>query len=85
MARFGVGRPAVREALFMLQQQGRLEIASGTRARVISPTPTFLVEQLGELIRRVASGPLGQEYMEQARLLFETGLAWQAAQSATRR
>ena len=25
----------------------------------------------------------GQEYLEQARLLFETGLAWQAAQSAT--
>ena len=33
MARFGVGRPAVREALFMLQQQGRIEIASGARAR----------------------------------------------------
>ncbi|HEX6016001.1 MAG TPA: FCD domain-containing protein [Geminicoccaceae bacterium] len=83
MARFGVGRPAVREALFMLQQQGRIEIASGTRARVISPTPKFLVEQVGELIRRVTGGRLGQEYMEQARLLFETGLAWQAAQIAT--
>ena len=83
MTRFRVGRPAVREALFMLQQQGRVEIASGTRARVVSPTPKFLVEQLGELIRRVAGGPHGQEYMEQARLLFETGLAWQAAQSAT--
>ena len=30
MARFQVGRPAVREALFMLQQQGRIEIASST-------------------------------------------------------
>ena len=47
MARFGVGRPAVREALFMLQQQGRIEIASGTRARVISPTPAFLVRADG--------------------------------------
>ena len=83
MARFGVGRPAVREALFMLQQQGRIEIASGTRARVISPTPAILVQQLGALIKRVADGPRGQEYLEQARLLFETGLAWQAAQSAT--
>jgi DNA-binding transcriptional MocR family regulator len=62
MARFGVGRPAVREALFMLQQQGRIEIASGTRARVISPTPAILVQQLGALIKRVADGPRGQEY-----------------------
>lgn len=83
MARFGVGRPAVREALFMLQQQGRIEIASGTRARVISPTPAILVEQLGALIKRVADGPRGQEYLEQARLLFETGMAWQAAQNAS--
>jgi GntR family transcriptional regulator, sialic acid-inducible nan operon repressor len=83
MARFGVGRPAVREALFMLQQQGRIEIGTGARALVISPTPAFLVRQMGELIKRVAGGPRGQEYLEQARLLFETGLAYQAAQSAT--
>ncbi len=83
MARFGVGRPAVREALFMLQQQGRIEIGNGARALVISPTPAFMVKQLGELIKRVAHGPRGQEYLEQARYLFETGLAWQAAQNAT--
>jgi GntR family transcriptional regulator, sialic acid-inducible nan operon repressor len=83
MARFGVGRPAVREALFMLQQQGRIEIGTGARALVISPTPAFLIRQMGELIKRVVGGPRGQEYLEQARLLFETGLAWQAAQSAT--
>jgi GntR family transcriptional repressor for pyruvate dehydrogenase complex len=83
MARFGVGRPAVREALFMLQQQGRIEIGSGARALVVSPTPAFLVRQMGELIKRVADGPRGQDYLEQARLLFETGLAWQAAQNAS--
>ena len=73
MARFGVGRPAVREALFMLQQQGRIEIGSGARALVVSPTPAFLVRQMGELIKRVADGPRGQDHLEQARLLFETG------------
>ena len=46
MARFGVGRPAVREALFLLQQQGRIEIASGARARVTAPTPAILIQQL---------------------------------------
>ena len=69
----------------MLQQQGRIEIASGARALVISPTPAFLVGQMGELIKRVADGPRGQDHLEQARLLFETGLAWQAAQNATDR
>ena len=38
---------------------------------------------MGELIKRVADGPRGQDHLEQARLLFETGLAWQAAQNAT--
>ena len=66
MARFGVGRPAVREALFMLQQQGRIEIGTGARALVISPTPAFLIRQMGELIKRVAGGPRGQDYLEQA-------------------
>ena len=35
--RFGVGRPSVRQALFTLQQQGLVEITSGTRARVTAP------------------------------------------------
>src|SRR3954447_1495486 len=39
MALFGVDRSDVSEALFMLQQQGRIEIGTGARALVISPTP----------------------------------------------
>ena len=35
--RFGVGRPSVREALFLLQQQGLVDVTSGTRARVTAP------------------------------------------------
>lgn len=42
----GVGRPAVREALFILQQQGLVDITSGTRARVTAPTPKVLTDQL---------------------------------------
>ena len=79
----GVGRPAVREALFILQQQGRVEIASGTRARVSAPTPKFLTEQLTVLVGSLSATERGQEHMEQARLLFEAGVAWQAAQLAT--
>ncbi|MFO1070909.1 MAG: FCD domain-containing protein [Geminicoccaceae bacterium] len=83
MERFGVGRPAVREALFLLQQAGQVEVTSGTRARVTAPTPTFLLTQLARVARRISGTPQGQEHMEQARLLFESGLAWQAAQLAT--
>jgi GntR family transcriptional repressor for pyruvate dehydrogenase complex len=81
--RFGVGRPSVRQALFTLQQQGLVEIASGARARVTAPSGKFMVGQMAGLVRRVTSNPEGQEHMEQARLLFEAGVAWQAARVAT--
>jgi DNA-binding FadR family transcriptional regulator len=81
--RFGVGRPSVREALFTLQQQGLIEITSGTRARVTSPSGKFLIGQLATLIRRMTSTSQGHEHMEQTRLLLEAGVAWQAARVAT--
>jgi GntR family transcriptional repressor for pyruvate dehydrogenase complex len=81
--RFGVGRPSVRQALFTLQQQGLVEITSGARARVTAPSGKFMVGQMAGLVRRVTSNPQGQEHMEQARLLFEAGVAWQAARVAT--
>lgn len=81
--RFGVGRPSVRQALFMLQQQGLVEITSGTRARVLAPSGKFLTGQMASLIRRLSSTDQGQEHMAQTRLLFEAGVAWQAARVAT--
>lgn len=82
-ARFGVGRPSVREALFLLQQQGYVDISSGARAQVTSPSAEFLTNQLAGLVKRTAARGQGQAYMEQVRLLFEAGVAWQAAQSPT--
>ncbi len=81
--RFKVGRPSVREALFLLQQQGFVDVTSGTRARVTAPTSSFLIGQLTGFVKRVAATGPGQSQMEQARLLFEAGVAWQAAQVAT--
>jgi GntR family transcriptional regulator, sialic acid-inducible nan operon repressor len=81
--RFGVGRPSVREALFILQQQGLVEISSGTRARVTAPSGKFLTGQIASLIRRLSMTGEGHGYMQQTRLLFEAGVAWQAARSAT--
>jgi DNA-binding FadR family transcriptional regulator len=81
--RFRVGRPSVREALFLLQQQGFVDVTSGTRARVTAPTGGFVIGQLTSLVKRVAATGQGQNQMEQARLLFEAGVAWQAAHVAT--
>ena len=81
--RFGVGRPSVREALFLLQQQGLVDVTSGSRARVTAPTSSFLIGQLTGLVKRISATGQGQMQMEQARLLFEAGVAWQAAQVAT--
>jgi len=73
----------VREALFTLQQQGLVEITSGTRARVTAPSGKYLTGQLATLIRRMTSTGQGHEHMEQTRLLLEAGVAWQAARVAT--
>jgi DNA-binding FadR family transcriptional regulator len=80
---FKVGRPSVREALFLLQQQGLIEITSGSRARVTSPTSSHVVDQLSGYVRRFTSTDEGQKQMEQVRLVLEAGVAWQAAQVAT--
>lgn len=81
--RYGVGRPSVREALFLLQQQGFVDVTSGARAQVTAPNAKFLSDQLAGLVKRTSARGQGQAYMEQARLLFESGVAWQAAQCAT--
>lgn len=81
--RFGVGRPAVREALFLLGQQGLIETTNGARARVTPPTPKLIAQQLAAVSKRLATQTQGQEQVEQARLILEAGLAWRAAQLAS--
>lgn len=81
--RFAAGRPSVRQALFILQQQGLVEIASGERARVAPPSGKFLAGQLASLVRRLDTTEEGHQHTEQTRLLFEAGVAWQAARVAT--
>jgi GntR family transcriptional repressor for pyruvate dehydrogenase complex len=83
MERFGVGRPSIREALFCLQQSGMVEISNGARARVVSPSPSFVLSRFDGLARHFLSAEDGQRHMEQARAFFEVGLARHAAQHAT--
>lgn len=81
--RFGVGRPAVRQALFYLQQQGRVEIRSGARAKVVSQDFDSMNAQIATLVSKLTSTVDGQNQMEQARILFESGVALFAAQNAS--
>ena len=79
MEQFGVGRPAVREALFYLQQLGLVAINSGTRARVIRPTAEAVMARLSGVTRKLLSQPEGQQHFQEARAMFEIALARHAA------
>lgn len=81
--RFGVGRPAIREALISLQRSGLIEISNGSRARVAMPTAQALVSGMGSGVRQMLSTADGQRHFQGVRFFFETGLARHAARAAT--
>jgi DNA-binding FadR family transcriptional regulator len=83
MKQFGVGRPAVREALFSLQKMGLVAVSSGERARVTRPTPKVVVESLSGAARHLLAAPDGIRHFQEARNFFEIGLARHAATHAT--
>ncbi len=83
MEQFGVGRPAVREALFYLQRLGLIAINSGTRARVIRPTAEAVMARLSGVTRQLLAKPDGQQYFQEARAMFEISLARYAAVNAS--
>ena len=83
MRQFGVGRPAIREALFHLRKMGLVEIRSGERARVTQPTPQFVIDALAGTARHMIAAPGGVHDFQDARVFFEVGLARHAAQHAT--
>jgi len=83
MKQFGVGRPAVREALFHLRKMGVVELRSGERARVTQPTPQFVIGALSGTARHMLAAPHGVREFQNARIFFEVGLARHAASFAT--
>jgi GntR family transcriptional repressor for pyruvate dehydrogenase complex len=83
MREFGVGRPAIREALFHLSKMGLIELKSGERARVTEPTPRAVVEQLAGTARYFLSNPDGVRHFQEIRAFLEAGLARYAAEHAS--
>lgn len=76
---FGVGRNAVREAMFSLQRIGLVNISSGERARVTRPTAEGLMRGISGAIPHLIAEEAGLRYLQDARALFEIGLARHAA------
>ncbi len=83
MKQFGVGRPAIREALFALEKMGLVAVSSGERAQITRPTPHVVVESLSGAARLLLSQPDGARDLQGARRFFEIGLARHAAAHAT--
>lgn len=82
-AAFGVGRPAIREALILLQRAGLIEIGNGAPARVATPTVEGVMAGLMPAVHQIIAGPEGQRQLQGVRLFMEVGLVRHAALNAT--
>lgn len=86
MARFGVGRPAIREALQTLANLGLVTINHGERARVREITARSAVRQIDTVAQLLLSAsPESLEHLKEARRFFESGMVRRAAEMATER
>lgn len=84
MERFGVGRPAIREAMQALAGLGLLTISHGERARVCALTARSVTQQIDMAAQiMLATSPRSLGHLKEARLFFERGMAREAAGRAT--
>jgi DNA-binding FadR family transcriptional regulator len=84
MERFGVGRPAVREALQSLHTQGLITITHGERSRVNELDATTVLNQSDDVARLLLqAAPANLEHLKEARWMFELGIIRTAAERAT--
>jgi GntR family transcriptional regulator, sialic acid-inducible nan operon repressor len=76
---FGVGRPSVRQALFVLDRMKLIETRNGGRAQVREPTAEGLFEELANPIRYMMNQPEWVAQFEGVRFFMEIGLVRHAA------
>ena len=79
MEEFGVGRPAVREAMSKLQRMGLIDIRAGSRARVCKPSASSLLEEMGGLVQVMLATLETRRDLQWLRGLFEAALTRFAA------
>ncbi len=83
MERYGVGRPAVREALQNLEWLGIISISHGERARVVQPSFRRLLGSLSLTTNSILwNSERSLDELKQARLLFELQMVRLAADLA---
>ena len=84
MADYGVGRPAIREAMQALKRMGVIEIRHGERPRVAEPSFDAVAEQLQETMRHLlAHSEPTMNHLKDARAVFEAQMARFAAENCT--
>ncbi len=82
MDRFGVGRPAVREALFSLERRGLVERRQGRRVRPLKPTFKNVLSELDLIVRSALRDEMNVAHLMELRRFIESSLAAKAAESA---
>ena len=84
MDRFGVGRPAIREAMQALANMGLISISHGERARVCHLTARSITQQV-DLTAQImlATSPRSLDHLKGARAFFERGMVREAALKAS--
>ncbi|PLL12952.1 GntR family transcriptional regulator [Tabrizicola sp. TH137] len=84
MARFGVGRPAIREALQSLHQTGLVSITHGERTRVNAIDAETFFQQSDDIARLLLNvAPATLQHLKEVRTMFELGVVRVAAERAT--
>ncbi|HEX3984936.1 MAG TPA: transcriptional regulator NanR [Acidisoma sp.] len=83
MAAYGVGRPAIREAMQRLEKLGLIVITHGERARVSEPTVADVIGQIEHAARHILmTQPHSLSQLQDARIFFEIGMVREAARLA---
>lgn len=84
MERFGVGRPAIREAMQSLAKMGLVSISHGERAKVLKLTARSIFRQVDSTAKIMLAQSIDTlEHLKSARIFFERGIAREAALKAT--
>ncbi len=84
MSLFGVGRPAIREAMQSLERMGLISISHGERANVKAPDARAVIDQVAGTVRHMLiTSEQSLDHLKEARLFFEIGIVRIAAESAT--
>ena len=85
MSQYGVGRPAVREAMQALERMGFIAITHGERARIVAPTARTMIDQVALSARHLlATSATSLEQLKEARVFFEAGMVRIAAERASK-